>query len=178
MLAGSFRLDTSRLMPRLFRGKQMLLLAVLILAGCGGSSEPKAQSQVVRGHGFSFRAPVGWHIQHSIRGSAASQGSELVQVSTFPLVRPYTASLFARVAHELALRMKAIAHETGGTLTGMSTVTAGGVKSHRFDVKVDGHVDQYTFVLIRKREYQLLCRFRTSSTDAFCSDLLTSFRPA
>ena len=52
------------------------------------------------------------------------------------------------------------------------------LKSHRFDVKVDDHVDQYTFVLIGKREYQLLCRFRTSSSDAFCSDLLTSFRPA
>jgi hypothetical protein len=74
--------------------------------------------------------------------------------------------------------MKTIARETGGTLTGMHTVTAGGVKSHRFDVKVDGHVDQYTFVLIGKREYQLLCRFQTSSSDAFCSDLLTSFRPA
>jgi hypothetical protein len=165
-------------MPWTLRSKQTLLLAVLILAGCGGSSEPKAQSQIVKGRGFSFKAPVGWHIQHSIRGSAASQGSELVQVSTFPLVRPYTAPLFGRVAQELALRMKTIARETGGTLTGMHTVTAGGVKSHRFDVKVDGHVDQYTFVLIGKREYQLLCRFRTSSSDAFCSDLLTSFRPA
>ena len=164
-------------MPWTLRGKPTLLLAALILAGCGGSSEPKVHSQVVQGRGFSFNAPVGWHIQHSIRGSAASQGSELVQVSTFPLVRAYTAPLFARVAHELELRMKTIAHETGGTLIGMHTVTAGGVKSHRFDVKVDDHVDQYTFVLIGKREYQLLCRFRTSSSDAFCSELLTSFRP-
>ena len=156
----------------------MLFLAVLILAGCGGSSEQKVQTQIVRGHGFSFSAPAGWHIQHSSQGSAASQGSELVQVSTFPLVRRYTPALFARVANELDLRMKTIAQETGGKLTGRQTVTAGGMKSHRFDVTVDGHVDQYTFVLIGKREYQLLCRYRTSSSDAFCSDLLTSFRPA
>ena len=151
---------------------------MLILAGCGGSSEPKAQSQLVKAQGFSFRAPVGWQVKRSVRGAAASHDSELVQVSAFPLVRPYTEALFDRVAQELSLRMKTITRETGGTLTGPKTVTAGGVKSHRFDVEVDGHVDQYTFVLIGKREYQLLCRARTSSDDAFCSQLLTSFRPA
>jgi predicted Zn-dependent protease len=178
MLAGSFRLDTSRLIPRILRRKQTLLVAALILAGCGGSGAPKAQSELVRGHGFSFKAPAGWQIVRSARGAVASHGSELVQVSTFPLVRPYQAALFDRVAGELALRMKSIAQETGGTLAGTKTVTAGGVKSHRFEVKVDGHVDRYTFVLIGKREYQLLCRAGTSSNGAFCDDLLTSFRPA
>ena len=156
----------------------MLILVVLILAGCGGSGEPKAQYQLVKRDGISFLAPAGWEVEHSARGSAASRGSELVQVSTFPLVRPYTAALFDRVASELDLRMKTIAQQTGGTLAGRKTVTAGGVKSHRYDVKVDGHVDQYTFVLIGKREYQLLCRASTSSSDAFCSQLLTSFNPA
>ncbi len=153
-------------------------MAVLILAGCGGSSEPKVQSQLVKGHGFTFRAPAGWKVTRSTRGAAASHDSELVQVSTFRLVRPYTDALFDRVGGELAVRMKAIAQETNGTLAGTKTVTAGGVRSHRFEVKVDGHVDQYTFVLIGKREYQLLCRARTSSSDAFCVDLLRSFRPA
>jgi hypothetical protein len=74
--------------------------------------------------------------------------------------------------------MKAIARETGGRLSGPKTVTAAGVRSHRYEVEVGGRLDQYTFVLIGKREYQLLCRYRTSSSDAFCSDLLTSFRPA
>ncbi len=151
---------------------------MLILAGCGGSGEPKAQTQLVEGRGFRFSAPAGWQVERSVRGAAASHDSELVQVSTFPLVRRYTDSLFDRVAHELTLRMTTIARETGGTLTGTKTVTAGGVKSHRYDVEVDGHVDQYTFVLVGKREYQLLCRVRTGSSDAVCSDLLTSFRPA
>ncbi len=151
---------------------------MLILAGCGGSGEPKAQFQLVKGSGFSFRAPVGWQVQRTARGAVASHDSELVQVATFPLVRPYTPALFDGVAGELALRMKAIAQETDGTLSAAKTVTAGGVKSHSFDVKVDGHVDRYTFVLIGKREYQLLCRFRTSSSDAFCTELLTGFRTA
>jgi hypothetical protein len=178
MLARSFPFDTSRLLSRAFGGRLTVLFAALILAGCGGSSEPKAQTQLIRGHGFRFRAPAGWSVQHTAQGSVASHDSELVQVSTFPLVRPYTSSLFDRVAHELALRMITIAKETGGTLTGTKTVAADGVKSHRYDVTVGDHVDRYTFVLIGKREYQLLCRFRASSTDAFCSDLLTSFRPA
>ncbi len=151
---------------------------MLILAGCGGSSEPKAHTQVVKAPGFTFRAPTGWKVARSTRGASASRDSELVQISTFPLIRPYTDSLFDRVAGELDLRMKTIAKETGGTLSGTKTVTAGGVRAHRYEVKVDGHVDQYTFVLIGKREYQLLCRFRTSSTGAFCTDLLTSFQPA
>jgi len=178
MLARSFRLDTSRLIPRTSRRKQALLVAVLILAGCGGSSAPKAQMQVVKGASFSFEAPAGWQVERAARGTAASHDSELVQVAAVPLVRVYTDTLFDRVAGELALRMKAIARETGGRLSGPKTVTAAGVRSHRYEVEVGGRLDQYTFVLIGKREYQLLCRYRTSSSDAFCSDLLTSFRPA
>ena len=152
---------------------------MLILAGCGGSGEPKAQTQLVKGRGFSFQAPAGWRVQRSVRGAAASQGSELVQVSTFPLVRPYTAvALRSCGSTSSPCGWRRSPSETGGTLTGTKTVTAGGVKSHRYDVEVDGHVDQYTFVLIGKREYQLLCRFRTSSDDSFCSNLLTSFQPA
>ena len=82
------------------------------------------------------------------------------------------------MAGELAVAMKAIARETGGTLSDTTTVTVGGVQSHRYEVQVSGHVDEYTFVLRGRREYQLLCRTRGSSAGAFCADLLTSFRPA
>ena len=71
------------------------------------------QSQVVKGSGFSFQAPVGWQIAHSASGTAASRDSELVQVATFPLVHPYTSALFDRVAGELTVRMKAVVQETG-----------------------------------------------------------------
>ena len=151
---------------------------MLILAGCGGQGEPKAQSQTVRGRSFSFSAPAGWRVERSPRGATASRDSELVEVSAFQLVRRYRPSLFGRVAGELGIRMKAIARETAGTLSGPTTVTAGGVQSHRYDVQIDGHLDQYTFVLIGRREYQLLCRTRGSSAGGFCADLLTSFRPA
>src|SRR4051794_25158821 len=158
MLARSFRFDTLRLFPRGIPCKLVLLVAVLILAGCGGSRAPKAQSQLVEGRTFRFEAPSGWQVERTGRGATASHDSELVQVSAFPLVRAYRPALFDRVATELGRRMTSIAAETGGKVTGMKTVSAGGVKSHQFDVQVDGHVDEYTFVLIGKREYQLLCR--------------------
>src|SRR6266516_6918492 len=104
MLAGSFRLDTARLLPRPLRRKQALLIAVFILAGCGGSGEPKAHFQPVAGRGFSFEAPAGWRIDHAAGRTSASSDSQLVQVATFPLVHPYKDSLFGAVERELALR--------------------------------------------------------------------------
>ena len=47
-------------------------------------------------HGFTFEAPAGWKVERSARaGPPPRSDSELVQVSTFPLVRPYTDALFA-----------------------------------------------------------------------------------
>jgi len=159
----------------MLRREYALLVALLILAGCGGSSEPKAAYQVVTGAGFSFQAPAGWKVEHALRRSEAASGSELVQVVTFALVRPYTAALFTRVTVELDLRMKALAQQTGGRLAGSSVVKAGGVLSHAYTMKVGDHVDEYAFVLDRKREYQLLCRRLASSSDVFCAHLIKSF---
>jgi hypothetical protein len=104
--------------------------------------------------------------------------SELLRVATFPLMRQYTPALFDRVEKELSVRMAQVAQQTGGTLKGQRTVKAGGIESHQYDVGVGDHVDQYTFVLSGKREYQLLCRRKSSSKDDFCQALVTSFAPA
>jgi hypothetical protein len=179
MLAGSFRLVTARLIPGAFRAKQALVaLTVIILAGCGGSSAAKQQWVSVDGGGFRFQAPKGWTVARVKTRTAAVHDSELVQVATFPLVKPYSDGLFDQVARELSVRMQALASETGGKVTGTSTVTAGGIRSHAYDVTVGDHVDQYTFVLRGKREYQLLCRRKSSSGDGFCKQLLASFEPA
>ena len=153
-------------------------MAAVILAGCGGSSQPKAQTEPVNGKGFRFEAPAGWKVAAVPGGMGASRDSELVQVVTFPLVKTYTAALFGRVAGELQLRMQALAKQTGGSLSQTRTVTPAGIRSHSFDVDVGDHVDQYTFVLRGKREFQLLCRRRSSSSTAFCAALISSFAPA
>jgi hypothetical protein len=112
------------------------------------------------------------------RRASASQGDELVQVATFPLLKPYSDALFAKVERELDVRMKEVAKQTGGTVSGGSTVTAGGVRSHSYEVTDGDRVDEYTFVLRNMREYQLLCRRQASSDSETCKLLITSFQPA
>jgi hypothetical protein len=177
MLVESFRLVAARLIPRGLRCKQALLLAALILSGCGGSSAAKQQGgwQTVAGTGFSFQAPAGWKVERAKNRLTATRGSELVQVATFSLVKAYDAKLFERVAIELRSRMLDIAHQTGGKLSGQRTVTADGVRSHAYDVTAAAQTDEYTFVLSGKREYQLLCRRASSDGSAFCAQLVKSF---
>jgi hypothetical protein len=177
MLVESFRLVTARLIPGALRPKQFALVVCLILAGCGGSSEPAKQATPMRvtGPGFSFRAPGGWQVQRSDGKVGASQDSELVQVASFRLLKPYRTTLFDRVEGELSTRMRQLAQQTGGAVSAPRTVTADGVRSHSYTVTVGDHVDEYTFVLRGRREYQLLCRRKASHGDDACRQLLTSF---
>ena len=130
------------------------------------------------GPGFSFEAPGGWQVVRSGQRVSAGSGSSLVQVARFRLLKPYSAALFDRVEKELRVRMAAVAAQTSGRLAGSRVVTAGGVRSHSYDVEAGGRVDQYTFVLRGMREYQLLCRRSSSDDDANCRLLLSSFRIA
>ena len=144
-----------------------------ILAGCGGSSAPKAQ--LVRGPGFRFEAPAGWNVVRGPHQVSATSGTERVQVATFPLLKPYSAALFDRVARELAARMSQVAAQVHGSVSGTKTVTVAGIRSHSYDVKVGDHVEEYTFVLRGMHEVQLLCRRKASSSDAACTQLLSGF---
>jgi hypothetical protein len=157
-------------------GLAVLCLAVTILTGCGGSGAKQPAAQVVSGPGFSFAAPADWQPALGKRRASASHGDELVQVATFPLLKPYSDALFAKVDVELRTRMKQLAAQTGGTVSGSATVKADGIRSHSYDVTATDHVDEYTFVLRGMREYQLLCRRKASSGDGACRQLITTFR--
>jgi hypothetical protein len=182
MLVESFRLVTARLIPRIIRCKQALLFATVILAllglaSCGGSSAAKSntQWQTVTASGLTFQAPKGWKAERATSRVSVTHGSELVQVSTFPLTKRYDEKLFGPVATELRTRMEEIARQTGGKLGAASSVTADGVRSHVYEVTVGSQVDEYTFVLSGKREYLLLCRRTSSGGPDFCKQLVTSF---
>jgi hypothetical protein len=71
--------------------------------------------------------------------------------------------------------MGQLAQQTGGKVSAPRTVTTDGVRSHSYTVTVGDHVDEYTFVLRGRREYQLLCRRKASHGDDACRRLLTSF---
>ncbi|MGZ4289159.1 MAG: hypothetical protein ACXVQQ_03555 [Gaiellaceae bacterium] len=146
-------------------------MAVLILAGCGGSRAEKAQWRTVSAAGFHFRAPAAWSVATAKGRTTARDGADFVQVATFALVRPYDASLFTRVQTELAARMAVVARESGGTVAGHRVVTVAGSRSHSYDVRVGKRIDRYTFVLRGKREFLLLC----SADAAVCDELAASF---
>jgi hypothetical protein len=174
MVARSFRLVTARLFPRPVRGKQALVLAVVILAGCGGSGRSNRQWQTVTHLGVHFRAPADWTVTVANGRTTARDGTSFVQVATFPLVHPYDTSLFAKVESELATRMAEVAKQGGGTVRGHSVVTVDGDKSHSYVVALGDRTDRYTFLLRGGREFLLVC----SADAAVCDELAASFSPA
>ena len=161
-------------LPRPFGRSAALLVAVTILAGCGGSGGGKPTQHLV-GPGFRFDAPGGWRVTRGRGRVTAGAGVELVQVATFRLLKPYSQSLFAKVEKELRVRMVAVAGQTGGALAGSQVVTTGGVRAHSYRVRAGTRIAQYTFVLRGRREYQLLCRRDAAKGDDACRELLRSF---
>ena len=101
----------------------------------------------------------------------AKDGSSFVQVATFPLVHPYTDSLFARVQTELQTRMADVAAQAHGVVTSHNVVDVDGNRSHSYVVTIGKRADRYTFVLRGKREFLLVC----SADDAVCDELAASF---
>ena len=151
------------------------LAGALFLAGCGSSPKKVEAPLRVSGQGFHFSAPAGWPVRRAGSQVTVGSGSALVQVSTFPLVKAYDPSLFTAVAGELAVRMRALAAGEKGRVDGTSTVVVAGIRAHVWRIAVGDHVDEYTFVLTRRREFQLLCRRLPHGDDAPCLQLVQTF---
>jgi hypothetical protein len=149
-------------------------LAVLILTGCGGSGQSNRQWQTVARQGVHFRAPADWTVTVANGRTTVRGGTSFVQVATFRLVHPYSASLFTKVQSELAIRMAEVAKQAGGTVSGHSVVTVDGDKSHSYEVAMGDRTDRYTFLLRGKREFLLVC----SADAAVCDELAASFSTA
>jgi hypothetical protein len=150
----------------------------LILAGCGGagSDNPQAQTQTVRGDGFHFEAPAEWTAARKERLAVAAEGAvDRVEVRTFRLVKPYQPRLFAAAARELDAVVDRLAKQLRGRVAGRTTVTVAGRKARSYRVDYDGKVQEITFVLDDRREYQLLCRRTADAADDACRGLVESF---
>lgn len=110
--------------------------------------------------------------------TTASKDAQLVEVTTFPLVKRYDDALLGKVARELGARMQQVAAKLNGNVTRAHTVTVAGVKSHSYDVTAGASILEYTFVLQGLREYQLVCRYPANKSSSVCAQLLRSFTPA
>jgi hypothetical protein len=122
---------------------------------------------VVRGPGFSFSAPAGWRTSRPPRAVVVQSGKSRISVTTYTLQKPYTPALFAAAAKELDGVAAKLAAAAGTALTAKQTVAVAGekIRAYRFGTTRIG------FVLVGKREYQLLCE---DAVDA-CALLFESF---
>jgi hypothetical protein len=146
MLVRSFRLPARAVLP---------LALLFILSACGGgtTTEP-VSTRVVRGPGFSFAVPGSWQTSRSQRTVSSSDGKAQVSVTTYTLLKPYRPAIFAAAARELDRVAAQLAAEAGAKVTKSETLDVAGRKSraYRFGTMRIG------FVLVGKREFQLLCR--------------------
>ncbi len=132
--------------------------------------------------GFTFAAPAEWTVSRKGSQVQAAQGTQLISVTLFPLLRAFRPTLWDKVVPELDRAAATIARQQQGTVSDSRTVTIASLKARRYDVDYQGEgkqlVERISFVLRRKSEYLLLCRYeRGGATDA-CDGLLTSFKLA
>jgi hypothetical protein len=162
------------------RKQAVLALTLLLLSGCGGSQAQKGH--IVRGKGFTFAAPGQWTVSQKGSQVQAAQGTKLISVTLFPLLRAFRPSLWGKVVPELDRAAATIARQQQGTVSDSRTVTITGRKARRYDVGYAGEgkqlVERFAFVLRGKSEYLLLCRYERGGDTEACDGLLTSFKLA
>ena len=162
--------------PRSWRCKQLaLLLAALAVTGCGGASGEEAADAArrVEAAGYAFDASPGWRLERAGRKVAAVDGAREVSVTTFRLSRPYRRELWRRVVRELDGVAERLAAELDGRVSGRATQLVGGVRARVYrlaDTRDDTR--RIGFVLVGRREYQLLCR---GDAEEECDALFASF---
>jgi hypothetical protein len=135
--------------------------------------------KVVHGTGYRFSAPADWTVARSSRRVQAAQGLQLVSVTRYPLLHVYRPELWARVVPQLDRAATELAKQQNGEVAESRTVTIAGQKARRYDIEYERNgkslVERIAFVLRRKTEYLLLCRYeRGGDTDA-CDRLLATF---
>jgi hypothetical protein len=181
MFTVSFRWFASSGVPSRNRRKQAVLgLTLLVLTGCGGGAA--ANGQIVRGPGFTFIAPADWAVTRKGAEVQAAQGTSLVSVTLFPLLRRFRPELWAKVIPELDQAAADVARQQKGEVGDFRTVTIAGQKARRYDIAYAGGgkqlVERIAFVLRGKSEYLLLCRYERGGDTEACDGLLTSFKLA
>jgi hypothetical protein len=157
------------------RAKPWVVLALILAGGSlpGCRSREITNWQQVQGDGFRFNAPAGW----TVAGAVAKKGAvERVEVLTFRLQRPYEPSRREAAAHELDGVAARIAAQLKGTVTESSSLEVSGLDARSYSIDYDGKMDELTFVLHDRREYELLCRRKAGSGDSACRELVRSFR--
>jgi len=147
---------------------------MLVLAGCGGGGA--GGWQTLSGDGFRFGAPPDWIGTQTSGGLAAAHGPiDRVQVQKFRLVKPYRSTLFAAAGRELDRVTAQVARQLHGHVTAGTTIEVAKMDARSYRVTYGKLVEEITYVLDGREEYELLCRRAASAGDDVCSRFLRSF---
>jgi hypothetical protein len=154
---------------RPFSGAILPWVALFTLAACG-SGKHAAATRSVTGAGFSVEVPAAWRVTRSRSGIVARRDGAVVSVTVFPLRRPYRPSQFDAAAVELDRVADKLAAQAGVTVTERQTTTVADrrIRAYRY-----AHT-RVGFVLVARREYELLCAGQSEA----CALLFSSFTPS
>jgi len=139
----------------------------------------------VGGPGFRFAAPAGWRVSRtptSVTARPRAGSSTLVSAEVYRLGKPYSPDEFDAAAKELDGVAARLARAAGGTVTSSETTTVAGrkIRAYRFTAAPgggDSFDDRVGFVLVGRREVQLLCQAPSGGGDAdgSCALLFDTF---
>jgi hypothetical protein len=162
----------------------------LALAGCGGggrgaaTSTEQVEGQRVAGPGFVFSAPSAWHVSRGAREVTVRPGGNgptLASVTVLELRSAYKPSLFPKVSKELDGVTRALAAKLSGKVIARRTVVVSGGRARQYDLAYErqgtGLIDRITFVLRKRAEYYVLCRWPADQGEpSACGLLQSTFR--
>jgi hypothetical protein len=160
-------------------------LGTLAACGGGGSSDRSSKTeQLLRGEGFSFRAPGDWKVvrrDSTVAASPKPLAPEVVSVAVFPTTKPYDPSLFAKATVELDRVASDLATRQQGTVRSKTTTTFQGEKVRQYLIAYNKNgedvLERITFFFKGRTEYYLLCQWKASDDEpASCARLLKTFK--
>jgi hypothetical protein len=98
-------------------------------------------------------------------------------VLVFRLLRPYDPARRVATARELDRVAQRVAAQLKGSVSSRRSLEVASLDARSYSIGFGAKVEQITFVLRDRREYELLCRRTAGGDDAPCARLLASFNP-
>lgn len=93
----------------------------------------------------------------------------------FTLEKPYRVARFPAVTRELNSVAAGLAKQSAGKLVARTTTRVAGRRTRYYRIEIGKKIEETAFVLQGLDEYQLLCRRSSSTSDATCAQLFSTF---